>query len=211
MNYRTLQHCKPRRKEHANLHRKQPCSHAATPLISGRHAQRSSGNKLTQCACWYPRKYILRNLCIRFDKARRLNRCRASHVARQTLSKLIVLQHQIKNFDSDVIYASAVLMSNFIQELMHLSMLSRRGGGRQGMGWGFDIFQKFAIKFPAHGQIIPANCNQIHQHVGPTSGEERFKYPLPRENKIGQMPYPRTNKDNQIPDPCPASPPPGLH
>ena len=49
--------------------------------------------------------------------------------------------------------------------------------------------------------------SQIHPHVGPTSGEERFKYPLPRENKIGQMPYPRANKDNQIPTPCPSSPP----
>ena len=34
-------------------------------------------------------------------------------------------------------------------------------GWRQGMGWGFDFFQKFAIKFPAHGQIIPVKCNQI--------------------------------------------------
>ena len=34
-------------------------------------------------------------------------------------------------------------------------------GGRQGMGWGFDFFQKFAIKFPAHGQITPVKCNQI--------------------------------------------------
>ena len=34
-------------------------------------------------------------------------------------------------------------------------------GERQGMGWGFDFFQKFAIKFPAHGQIIPVKCNQI--------------------------------------------------
>ena len=42
------------------------------------------------------------------------------------------------------------------------------------------------------------------------SGEERFKYPLPRENKISQMPYPRDNKDNQIPTPCPASPPAGI-
>ena len=41
-----------------------------------------------------------------------------------------------------------------------------------------------------------------------TSGEERFKYPLPWENKISQMPYPRANKDNQIPTPCPASPHP---
>ena len=29
------------------------------------------------------------------------------------------------------------------------------------MGWGLDIFQKFAVKFPAHGQIIPVKCNQI--------------------------------------------------
>ena len=36
-----------------------------------------------------------------------------------------------------------------------------------------------------------------------TSGEERFKYPLPWENKISQMPYPGANKDNQIPTPCP--------
>ena len=35
------------------------------------------------------------------------------------------------------------------------------GGGRQGMGWGFDFFEKFAVKFPAHGQIIPVKCNQI--------------------------------------------------
>ena len=35
------------------------------------------------------------------------------------------------------------------------------GGGRQGMGWGFDTFQIFAVKFPAHGQIIPVKCNQI--------------------------------------------------
>ena len=35
------------------------------------------------------------------------------------------------------------------------------GGGRQGMGWRFDIFQKFAFKFPAHGKIIPVKRNQI--------------------------------------------------
>ena len=29
------------------------------------------------------------------------------------------------------------------------------------MGWGFDIFQELAVKFPAHGQIIPVKCNQI--------------------------------------------------
>ena len=29
------------------------------------------------------------------------------------------------------------------------------------MGWGFDIFQKYVVKFPAHWQIIPVKCNQI--------------------------------------------------
>ena len=62
---------------------------------------------------------------------------------------------------------------------MHLSMLSRRGGGgegggRQGMGWRFDIFQKFAFKFLAHGQIIPFNSNQISPplaaHFCPSQG-----------------------------------------
>ena len=43
-----------------------------------------------------------------------------------------------------------------------------------------------------------------------TSGEERFKYPHPWENKISQMPYPRANEDNQIPTPYPASPPAGI-
>ena len=38
---------------------------------------------------------------------------------------------------------------------------SNAGGGRQGMGWDFSFFQKFAIKFSTHGQIIPVKCNQI--------------------------------------------------
>ena len=33
--------------------------------------------------------------------------------------------------------------------------------GEAGHGVGCDFFQKFAIKFPAHGQIIPVKCNQI--------------------------------------------------
>ena len=41
-----------------------------------------------------------------------------------------------------------------------------------------------------------------------TSGEDRFKYLLPWENKISHMLYPRANKNNQIPTPCPASLPP---
>ena len=42
------------------------------------------------------------------------------------------------------------------------------------MGWGFDIFQKFAVKFPAHGQIIPVKCNQISP---PRAAHCAVKYP----------------------------------
>ena len=35
----------------------------------------------------------------------------------------------------------------------------------------------------------------------PMSGEERFKYPLPQENKIGQMPH-RYRRANPHPMPC---------
>ena len=47
------------------------------------------------------------------------------------------------------------------------------------MEWRFDIFQKIAVKFPAHGQIIPVNCNQlspprgdiaVHSKAGPKKG-----------------------------------------
>ena len=42
------------------------------------------------------------------------------------------------------------------------------------MGWGFDIFQEFAVKFPAHGQIIPVKCNQISP---PRAAHCALKYP----------------------------------
>ena len=42
------------------------------------------------------------------------------------------------------------------------------------MGWGFDIFQKFAVKFPAHGQIIPVKWNQISS---PRAAHYTAKYP----------------------------------
>ena len=35
---------------------------------------------------------------------------------------------------------------------MHLSMASQQGGGTWGIGLGFDIFQKIAVKFPTPGQ-----------------------------------------------------------
>ena len=38
------------------------------------------------------------------------------------------------------------------------------------------------------------------------SRKERFKYPLPWENKINQMPYPRANKDKSQPHALPPPP-----
>ena len=35
------------------------------------------------------------------------------------------------------------------------------------------------------------------------SRKERFKYPLPLENKVNQMPYPRANKDKSPPHALP--------
>ena len=35
------------------------------------------------------------------------------------------------------------------------------GGVGGGGGCGFNIFQKFAVEFPAGGQIFPVKCNQI--------------------------------------------------
>ena len=35
------------------------------------------------------------------------------------------------------------------------------GGGEAGHGVGIWLFQKFAIKFPSHVQIIPFKCDQI--------------------------------------------------
>ena len=51
---------------------------------------------------------------------------------------------------------------------------ARGGGGGEGMGEGFDIFQKFAVKFPAHGQIIPVKWNQISS---PRAAHYTAKYP----------------------------------
>ena len=56
------------------------------------------------------------------------------------------------------------------------------GGGRQGIGWGFDIFQKFAVKFPARGQTIPVKCTKISPpwaahccQISPGRTQERCK------------------------------------
>ena len=51
----------------------------------------------------------------------------------------------------------------FIHSILCTYHCKAGGGGRgeAGHGVGFDIFQKFAVKFLAHGQIIPVKCNQI--------------------------------------------------
>ena len=64
--------------------------------------------------------------------------------------------------------------------------------------------------FPDSSQSLSSESAVKYPHVGPSSGEQRFTYSLPRENKIGQMPHLRANKDNQIPTPCPAPPPAGF-
>ena len=54
------------------------------------------------------------------------------------------------------------------------------GGGGRAWGWRFDIFQKFAFKFPAHEQIIPFNSNQISPpraaHFCPSQGWTRERH-----------------------------------
>ena len=50
--------------------------------------------------------------------------------------------------------------SDFINAPINLKPAGEEGG-RQGMGWGFDIFQKFAVKFPTRGQTIPVKCTKI--------------------------------------------------
>ena len=43
---------------------------------------------------------------------------------------------------------------------MHLSMASQQGGGGTwGIGWGFDIFQEIAVKFPTPGQKCEVKYN----------------------------------------------------
>ena len=50
---------------------------------------------------------------------------------------------------------------------------ARRGGGEAGHGVGI-WHQKFAVKFPAHWQIIPVRCNQISP---PRAAHFAVKYP----------------------------------
>ena len=69
---------------------------------------------------------------------------------------------------------------NWANAPINVKSAEGEGGGRQGMGWGFDIFQKFAVKFPAHGQIILVNCNQISPpraaHCCPSQGWTQERY-----------------------------------
>ena len=71
--------------------------------------------------------------------------------------------------------SARVLCSNLSSlgtNVMHLSMKSRRGEGtgrggpRQGMGRGFDIFQKIPVKFPVHWQIIHEPDAKTYTHPG---------------------------------------------
>ena len=70
------------------------------------------------------------------------------------------------------------------------------GGGSQGMGWGFDIFEKFAVIFPAHGQIIPVKCNQI----SPPRAAHRCQISQGWQRKIQIFPLPgERGQSNALP------------
>ena len=89
---------------------------------------------------------------------------------------------------------------------MHLSMSSRRGE-RRGIGRGFDVFQKIAVKFPTPGQKCEVKYNWNfparemicgHRHT------KKFKCPLRQQDNSNALP--RAKVINQIPTLCPASP-----
>ena len=63
--------------------------------------------------------------------------------------------------------------------LMHLSMLSRRGGGSRAWGGDLTFFQTFAVNFPAHGKsfqsvatkfLHPGLHTAVHPKAGPKKG-----------------------------------------
>ena len=62
--------------------------------------------------------------------------------------------------------------------LMHLSMLSRRGGGSRAWGGDLTFFQKFAVNFPAHGQSFQSVATKfphpgLHIAVHPKAGPKK--------------------------------------
>ena len=77
--------------------------------------------------------------------------------------------------------------------IFHTPINVKPTGGRQGIGRGFDIFQKIAVKFPTRGQKceIKYNWNSPPREMICGHGhEQKFKYPYARDSKIIQMPYP---------------------
>ena len=101
----------------------------------------------------------------------------------------------------------------------------KAGRGRRGKRWESDIFQKInllsnslnktkcedkTVKFTQVSLtfILIYDLHDFHPSQWsnvPMSGEERFKYPHPQENKISQMPH-WYSRANPHPMPCPASP-----
>ena len=69
------------------------------------------------------------------------------------------------------------------------------------MGWGFDIFQKFAVKFPAHGQIIAVNCNPIFPpraaHCCPSQGWTQERH---NKNSVAIFPSTLSYRTPRAPD-----------
>ena len=78
----------------------------------------------------------------------KLNKIRKPNVSIiKWVGKTTDCSSSVANLQSVILWSMRRLFYEQVR-FMHLTMLSRRGGRRQGMGWGFDIFQKFAVKFP---------------------------------------------------------------
>ena len=61
--------------------------------------------------------------------------------------------------------------------------------GRQGMGWGFDFFQKFAIKFPAQGKSFQSNTTKfphprLHIAVNPKAEPKKDTIKIPSNKTL---------------------------
>ena len=73
----------------------------------------------------------------------------------------------------------------------HISLLTWWGGyDEAGHGVGIDIFPKFAVKFPAHRQIIPVKCAEISP---PWAAHKSFDL---RRGTLGGTQYRNTVRKN---------------
>ena len=93
-------------------------------------------------------------------RSNKLNKIRKPNVSIiKWVGKTTDCSSSVANLQSVILWSMRRLFFFDQVRFMHLSMLSRRGGGggRQGMRWGLDLFQKFAVKFPP----TPGGCTLL--------------------------------------------------